>query len=172
MIVLRTTNGRRSTGWVRRLLLGLIAGIVATAAGCSSSAGDREAVSAAPIASGQESFFRFESLTDRVSYADAVAIVNIASEDVLPLEEPEQTERLVGRSVAVEFEDVLWGNGPPGGEATIIGQGWFENVDEGTRRPFVPTEGPRYEVGRRYVVAFVEWPYESEAALISPTRAS
>lgn len=144
-------GGRR--GVINRLLAAAVALSLLSAA-CGSSAANQEA---AAIGTENRSMFAFESLTDWVSYATAVAVVEVVSEEILPLEEPEEFERLIARRVTVEFEDVLWGEEPPDPTMRTFAEGWFENTREGTRRPFVPMDGPRFEVGGRYVAAFIVW---------------
>lgn len=136
-------------------------------AACASSEAEQDA---APIGTAAGSLFAFDGLTDWISYATAVAEVEVTSEDILPPEEPDEFERLIGRTVTVEFDDVLWGEGPTGGTTTLIAPGFFENTREGTRRPFVPSDGARFEVGERYVVAFTvmndEWTEMTSGSVI------
>src|SRR3954447_4352256 len=94
-----------------------------------------------------------ESLHDVRSFADAMAIVRGVRERVPPTPEgPEGWAGLIGRSVTVRVERVLWRrpHAPePPRRFRFDDLGWTGTLER--RRPFVGCGATRMEVGRRYL---------------------
>ncbi|SFC15203.1 hypothetical protein [Streptomyces aidingensis] len=98
--------------------------------------------------------------TDWVTYADHVAVVNVAGEtDLAPsAEEREIGEGLIGRTVRVEITEPLWSREhapalPDEVEFTAVG--WFFEGER--RRAFAVESSPRLELGHSYIIALARF---------------
>jgi hypothetical protein len=115
-----------------------------------------------------------ESLRDWVSYADEVAVFTVASEQELqtPQEESARGEGLVGRTVELQVNKILWrrpGSQPAGDVLDVATYGWV--LKDGEQISFAPSSGPRLEVGRTYVAPLVrfsdgEWGPQSDDSVV------
>jgi len=101
--------------------------------------------------------------TDWVTYADHVIVVEAVSEEVIPAsqEEIDRGEGIIGRTVALTIEDVLWSREGAAKAAPATwdypAAGWFFK-DGDTTDPveMALADFPRVEVGHQYVMA-VRW---------------
>ncbi|QXC60778.1 hypothetical protein KSP35_21035 [Aquihabitans sp. G128] len=99
-----------------------------------------------------------ETLVDWVSYADAVAIVEVTGEEAIPLTAAEERhhEPFQQRTVTVEIDEVLYqGLGPAAvpERSTFTTSGWTTKGHD----PVGTTGAARFEVGERFLVPLVEW---------------
>lgn len=101
-----------------------------------------------------------ESFTDWVSYADQLSVVDVVADRKLwrspdPGAPP---DKYVGRSVEIRVTETAWRrpNAPvaPDRFWTVTDFGWLN--DRGIR-PITFGEGPRLEVGQRYLMALVRY---------------
>lgn len=104
-----------------------------------------------------------ESLQDWVSYGDAVAVVQIASEDgesALTPEEEAAGEGLTVRHVTAEVRSIVWtapnvGHDDPPPSFSIDAPGWI--YADGSKHPYVMEDGNRLEVGDTYLMPIAEF---------------
>lgn len=101
--------------------------------------------------------------TDWVTYADHVVVVEaVAEEAIEPSEEElERGEGIIGRTVTLAIEDVLWSreDAPQAAPETweFSAAGWvFEEGDLEGAQEMSLTDFPRVEVGHQYVMA-IRW---------------
>jgi len=122
-------------------------------AGCGSGEDDREVV----VGQGSE-LFPAESMRDRKSYADHLAVYRVVGERaVTDASDQERGEGAVGRVVELAVEKVLWSaKGAPELPATIEMKtlGWA--LHDGKRIPYVTDEGPQMTVGDRFLSPLVQ----------------
>ncbi|WP_420036286.1 hypothetical protein ACN2WE_32315 [Streptomyces sp. cg28] len=107
-----------------------------------------------------------ETASDWVTYADHVVVATATDEAEIP---PTQTELdrgegLIGRSVSMRIDRVLWSrpDAPETAPATWqrTSPGWqFTNGDTANRTEFAMEHRPRIEVGHTYIIA-LEWQVE------------
>ncbi|MFJ8988799.1 hypothetical protein ACIRQH_00160 [Streptomyces sp. NPDC102279] len=107
-----------------------------------------------------------ETASDWVTYADHVVVATATDEAEIP---PAQTEidrgeGLIGRSVSMRIDRVLWSrpDAPKAAPATWqrTSPGWqFTNGDTTNRSEFAMEHRPRIEVGHTYIIA-LEWQAE------------
>jgi hypothetical protein len=102
-----------------------------------------------------------ESFTDWVSYADQLSVVQVLAEKKLwRVPDPgAPPEKYVGRSVEIRVSDTTWRRpdapvAPGRVWMTADFPGWLN--DRGIR-PVLWGEGPRLEVGRRYLMALARF---------------
>ncbi len=152
MISAMRSRGVRRGGLVVAVALLVAAGVTALRmAGPSSD--DRSLVLAQA-----EEMFPARSLRDVVSFADHAAIITVLSERERPLSAEEQAvgEGYASRVLTVRFEKALWSRveAPPlPAEATFEGWGW--SVKDGEKIPMAGGDGPRMEVGERFLSPLV-----------------
>lgn len=132
----------------------LVAASAVSVAGCSRFGGN----SAPAVTTESSHALPFESLSDWVSYADAVVAARVVGEKELA-PEGEGPEQHTGRRITVAVDDVLWGDGAPGEQLDFFDLGMWGRP--GSLRPMNPSDGPRIEVGGRYLMALIhvdgEW---------------
>jgi hypothetical protein len=132
--------------------LGALMLVTCTLAACG---GDAERVT---VDGAGQTLFPEESTRDWVSYADHVAVYTVVSERAVENELDQQRgEGAVGRVVRLRIDRVLWSSkGAPDlpREVEMNALGWA--LQAGKRIPFVSHEGPRVEVGERYVAPLVQ----------------
>jgi hypothetical protein len=97
----------------------------------------------------------FQSLSDWKSYADAVVVLRVTDERAeSDPAAPDSAQIAPLRYVATEFEEVIWSRlEQPPTRLDFLTQGW-EMLD-GKQVPAASSEGPRLEVGERYLAAVV-----------------
>jgi hypothetical protein len=103
--------------------------------------------------------FPSESFKDWVSYADQVSVVSVVSEEALAEEVIEPGDSYIPRAVTLSIEKTLWRReGAPSARdhVRVITFGWA--AKDGERRPVTAWDGPRLEVGSRYVMPLVRAP--------------
>lgn len=100
---------------------------------------------------------------DWVTYADYVIVVDAVAEEAVPpaASELERGEGIIGRTVTLEVEDVLWSRegAPTAAPETWAypAAGWaFDEGDTENAVEMALQDFPRVEVGHRYVMA-VRW---------------
>lgn len=101
--------------------------------------------------------------TDWVTYADHVVVVEAVSEEAIPPseEELERGEGMIGRTVTLAIEDVLWSRegAPQAAPETweFSALGWvFTDGDTDDPVELALHDFPRVEVGHQYVMA-IRW---------------
>ena len=140
---------------MRHPLVFLLVAVVAAgvSAACSLGDGGVEAVGG----DGGSQRLPSESLRDWVSYADELAVFEVATEEALPVPGDETVHGgYQGRAVTLRIEDVLWrrrGAPSAGDEVRVVTWGW--NVDGDERRPVAEAGTPRLDVGERFVAPLV-----------------
>lgn len=129
----------------------LIAGVafVLVVTGCAKGESGR---AASPIVVESAQSIPFVSLSDWISYASQVSAFEVESERALDADQS-VPERHVSREITIKVERTLWSDGSEAEALSFVTDGWQEN-DEG-RRPLAPSDGPRLEVGERYIGALV-----------------
>lgn len=133
-----------------------VAGVLATA-GCAGGApaGDSIVGSAADR-------YPSQRIVDWVSYADHVAYFTVLDERELPRGEHEKAhgEGMIDREVTLRVDRTLWSSRAAvtdlPGELVTLTWGW--TLKENKKRPFAVHGGPRLEVGRQYLAAWVYTP--------------
>jgi hypothetical protein len=146
------------SGWAGRALARVVIGTVAMAlltVGCSHEDGMAACSDAAVD-------FRLptESLTDWVSYSDQLSVVDVVAEHRLWPVAPEPgvpPSDYVGRRVDIRVGDTPWRrpSAPAApGRVSMFTDGW--SIRAGLE-PATIGEGPRLEVGRRYLMALVRY---------------
>lgn len=102
------------------------------------------------------------SATDWVSYADHVVLVSPVSEQVVPptATELERGEGLIGRTLQMRVDEVLWSAAKRTPAPTTFDWqafGWqFRDGNPDARVPLAAEDAPRFEVGHQYVLA-IRW---------------
>lgn len=161
-----------NTSTLVRPLAGLAVIATLLCAGCSGDApASEESSPPQTVVTHNQSIFAFESLDYVISYAHQVSTFSVVDEEDSP-ERDESAEGYRPRIVQVEFTDNLWVS--PGKDAAehaefyAFGSTTHVDDDGGTvTRIAVPENGPRLEVGKDYVAAFVM--YENDGlAPMSP----
>lgn len=102
------------------------------------------------------------SASDWVTYADhVVAVTAVGARELRPsATELERGEGLIGRTVTLRVDQVIWSRegapqAPAGWERASMG--WeFTGGDTGDRATMVPEDAPRVEPGHRYIMA-IQW---------------
>lgn len=117
---------------------------------CSDGAGEEKFAAA-----GASESLPFTSLVDWVSYGSQVAVFEVVSEEEIAGSDEDEPEPSTLRRLSVVVERVLWSSGPQPDRLSLVTFGWRENADG--RRPVGPSEGPRLEVGGRYVGSLVDF---------------
>lgn len=119
----------------------------------------------------------FSSLSDLVSFTDYVAVVSVLKETVGEVDwvDVAHTEGSINNSYTFRVDERLSRHpSAPELPATIevIGAGYWM-TDEGERLAFTPEHGPRFEVGKSYIVGLAhfsnsgEWfPFNSGAVFL------
>lgn len=105
-------------------------------------------------AAGGSSMTEFGSLVDWVSYVDQVSVVRVVDENEIDPDAP-RDERSVGREVTVEVERTVWAKEAAESEVSFVTDGWQSKGGE--LRPFATADGPRLEVGGRYLIALADF---------------
>lgn len=110
-----------------------------------------------------------ETLVDWVGFADQVSVVTIESERQLSLtpDVVEIGEGYVGREVTARIEKTIWSRpqaASVAGKVRLRVAGWAAHDRE--LRPFAHGDGPRIEVGERFIAALLKSP-EGEWSLLS-----
>lgn len=108
------------------------------------------------VAQAQSERWPSSTLTDWMDEADGVVIAVVTGEERAK-EMPSSThdERVIGRSVALRVENVLWKR--PGSEISphlsLAAMGWVTGGDNASLIPLAAPRTPRLEVGNSYVIA-------------------
>lgn len=159
-------NRRRMTA---RLVVSV--GLTVAATACS---GDESDVG--PVFAPADYRYPQDSLADARTFADTVLVVEVASERVDPPEFGESSGGLVGRTVTLEPDTVVWertGATPVLGTLEVNELGFVVGND-GVRRPLL-TDAVRLEVGRTYLVALMRvdgywWTLPAVTAVVEGPR--
>ncbi len=113
--------------------------------------------------------FPHETLSDWISFATHVVVIEVTAEAEVPVSEPTKSrgEGYVGRSVTLQPQTVLWesrdGVALPS-DIELLATGWV--LRQGQRYPAASGHGLRLEVGQRYLVPLTL--REGEWSLLSP----
>lgn len=142
--------------------------LFATTIACAETEGEQK------LASGQaQELLPSRTLEDWVSYGDAVVVIDVLNEAELPRDASiEQTgEGYIARAVEFRIASTLWSSNRialPEGVFTSSVSGWF--VHDNALTPATFNDAPRFEVGQRYVVSFVdfgnEWAPQGSGAIL------
>lgn len=120
--------------------------------------------------------FPADTLEDWKSYADHVVVYSVVAENEVPPDpqEQERGEGMVGRTVNLRVEEILWSaqRGPDlPNEVSMRVAGWA--LEDGVRRRFRLHGSPRVELGQRFLAPlvrveepFVEWWPLSTSAVV------
>jgi hypothetical protein len=135
---------KKSNRWLR--ILGLV---VLTATSCGG-AEDRGGL----LGSSGADAYPHETLTDWVTYGDAVVVFEVVAEKELPPseEEVEAGEGIIMRELRAKVRSPIWsaeGATAVPAEFTFVSSGWSFKGDD--RRPMSTEGAGRLEVGRQYV---------------------
>jgi len=154
----------------------VVLGLVAVSCG-NDTAGDQATspTTLEVIRAQESSSTSFSSLSDLVSFADYVVVVTITDEEIGDVNwvDTAQTEGDINSTFVFRVDDRLLQH--PSAtvlpeEFSITSTNYWVN-DKGARLAFAPEHGPRFEVGKSYVVGIVdvdgEWyPFNSSAAFL------
>lgn len=121
--------------------------------------------------------FPSEDLSHWVTYPTQISVVTVVSEREIPppARVLERGEGYVGRSVELRIDRTLW-SAPEveaqTGNIEFVASGWLRKGDK--QIPFGSADGPRLEVGNRYVIPLVPtergWAFLSNSAVLSVDR--
>lgn len=130
---------------------------IAVLASCSSDVGSGESLP--PIGANASARWPHETLSDWVSYGDAIVIVEVIDEaETAPTpDELERGEGLVGRTLTAEVEAIVWQHpqaARPPNEFRFDSLPWA--LENGEKRPMAFAGAVRPEVGGRYLVVVAD----------------
>lgn len=128
-----------------------------------------------PVAAGGSALDKFPSaeLRDWASFANQLSVFTVVDEAELPPPPPPSTSGgLTLRKVTLRIDRTLWQRA---GTATVDGtlavKTWGFVEEDGKRYPQAPMDGPRLEVGHRYLAPIVrscdEWFPLSDSATVT-----
>lgn len=117
--------------------------------------------------------FPAESLEDWVTYANQVSVIAVTGERELP-RDPEVVkngEGYIERAIRLTILDTIWRRSPSDvidGEIEIVAWGWA--LKDGVKHPFGVDDGPRLEVGSKYLMPLInlggkEWAAPNDASI-------
>ena len=122
--------------------------------GCSRSADTEEASAQEVVFVEEVGIFPFEGISDWVTYANQISVVEIINEKRLRPEVGPESDH-IPRLVTARVERNLWSkDGYPAKEVQFIANGWI--AKDGKELPIWPSEGLRLLVGGRYVLPLFE----------------
>lgn len=139
------------------VLAGVVGALLLCVGGCTS--GDNPWPDSGPVFGDGKDRYRSSTAADWVSYADHVVVATAVSDKEVPPTQSEidRGEGLIGRSVEMRVDHVLWsreGAGHPAPQTySRQSTGWVFDGEPANRHEYALHERPRIEPGHSYVIA-------------------